>query len=402
MGNKIDSIWITNQNTNEKIKILANETLNLIHTTGSKELPVSREKGVLFPNPCTGESFLSFSTLVSQNVEIKVINILGETSGYKRQELPAGFHEFRVNFPASGIYTVFVMKDNLTLSYKVICISEKTRKCTIEYTGEGVPIQLKNGTNGKNLNYEPGQVLLYSVYSTKRNSIVTDSPSSSKSYTIEFYECIDPSYRGYPIVKIGAQTWMAENLAYLPAVYPPEDGSSSTPRYYVHSYSGNNVSEAKETKNYSSYGVLYNWPAAMANSVGSDKNPSGVRGICPEGWHLPSDAEWKQLEIWLGLNMYQANGDGYRGSDQGNLLKSIYGWTNGNGTNSTGFSAIGGGNRGHNARVFGNLRYYGYWWSSMGYLDGMSFCRSLGTSEKNIFRGSIESDNGLSVRCVKD
>ena len=140
----------------------------------------------------------------------------------------------------------------------------------------------------------------------------------------------------------------------------------------------------------------------MANSVGSDKNPSGVRGICPEGWHLPSDAEWKQLEIWLGLNMYQANGDGYRGSDQGNLLKSIYGWTNGNGTNSTGFSAIGGGNRGHNARVFGNLRYYGYWWSSMGYLDGMSFCRSLGTSEKNIFRGSIESDNGLSVRCVKD
>jgi len=107
----------------------------------------------------------------------------------------------------------------------------------------------------------------------------------------------------YKTVTIGSQVWMAENLAYLPEVH--NSTSDSGPHYYVYGYDGTEVTEAKAyehtpgdndeyspggapIKVYETYGVLYNWPAAIT--------------ACPEGWHLPSDAEWKQLEMYLGMS----------------------------------------------------------------------------------------------------
>ncbi len=95
----------------------------------------------------------------------------------------------------------------------------------------------------------------------------------------------------YQYITIGAQVWMTENLAYLPSVFAPATGSNSTAYYYVYGYNGTDVAAAKATSNYTTYGVLYNWPAAMNGSASSTSNPSGVQGICPSGWHLPSDAE---------------------------------------------------------------------------------------------------------------
>ena len=92
----------------------------------------------------------------------------------------------------------------------------------------------------------------------------------------------------YKTVKIGNQTWMAENLAYLPAVFPYYDSSESLLRYYVNSYDGYVVDQAMANPNYSIYGVLYNWPAALA--------------ACPSGWHLPTDAEWTTLTVYLTNN----------------------------------------------------------------------------------------------------
>src|SRR5690554_6744787 len=92
----------------------------------------------------------------------------------------------------------------------------------------------------------------------------------------------------YKIITIGDQVWMAENLAYLPSVNMVADGSEDAAGsyYYVYGYDGTNVADAKATGNYATYDVLYNWTAAM--------------NACPDGWHLPSDAEWTELTDYLG------------------------------------------------------------------------------------------------------
>jgi PKD repeat protein len=107
----------------------------------------------------------------------------------------------------------------------------------------------------------------------------------------------------YRWVTIGNQVWMAENLAYLPDINPPEDYSPTIPLNYVYDYYDYNTDEAKALSNYSTYGVLYNWTAAMNGSSASSANPSGVQGICPEGWHLPSDDEWFDLIFYVGGNL---------------------------------------------------------------------------------------------------
>ena len=89
----------------------------------------------------------------------------------------------------------------------------------------------------------------------------------------------------YPTVQIGTQCWMKKNLAYLPSVVGPGTGSETTPYYYVYNYNGTDVATAKSQTNYTTYGVLYNWSAALT--------------ACPSGWHLPTDAELNTLETYV-------------------------------------------------------------------------------------------------------
>ena len=89
----------------------------------------------------------------------------------------------------------------------------------------------------------------------------------------------------YKTIKIGNQTWMAENLKYLPSVVGSATGSSTDPYYYVYGYQGTDILAAKATDNYKTYGVLYNWSAALT--------------ACPSGWHLPTDAELNTLETYV-------------------------------------------------------------------------------------------------------
>ncbi|MDA3853143.1 MAG: FISUMP domain-containing protein, partial [Bacteroidales bacterium] len=100
----------------------------------------------------------------------------------------------------------------------------------------------------------------------------------------------------YNWVTIGEQVWMAENLAYLPRVHSNAlFANADSACYGVYGYDGTDVTAAKDSANYSTYGVLYNWYAAMAGASSSDASPSGVQGVCPTGWHLPSDDEWTIL-----------------------------------------------------------------------------------------------------------
>jgi uncharacterized protein (TIGR02145 family) len=198
----------------------------------------------------------------------------------------------------------------------------------------------------------------------------------------------------YKFVKIGNQVWMAENLRYLPSVVGPAIASSTSPYYYVYGYNDTNVSEAKATANYTSYGVLYNWPAAMNGAESSTAKPIGVQGICPDGWHLPSDAEWTQLIYYLG-------GEIISGSKLKETGTTHWNSPNTGATNETGFTALPGGFRHVNGTIR-SMGYDGFWWSTTKYDSSSVLFRYMEYSNTFIGWGSNTKEIGYSVRCVKD
>ena len=206
----------------------------------------------------------------------------------------------------------------------------------------------------------------------------------------------------YKTVTIGEQVWMAENLAYLPSAVGPATGSDTEPHYYVYDYDGSDVATVKATENYQTYGVLYNWPAAMA--------------ACPEGWKLPSDAEWIQLETYLANNGH--NYDGSIGGDNvrtkiAKSMASETGWdpsetvgVPGNTDypayiNKSGFSALPGGYR-YRDGTFRSIGIYGYWWSSAEYDTNNAWGRAMYYHQSVVGRGNNGNAYGFSVRCVKN
>ena len=199
----------------------------------------------------------------------------------------------------------------------------------------------------------------------------------------------------YQYKTIGTQVWMTENLAYLPSVVGPGTGSNSTAYYYVYGYDGTDVDAAKATSNYTTYGVLYNWPAAMSGAASSSADPSGVQGICPTGWHLPSDAEWTTLTTYLG-------GESVAGGKMKEAGESHWTSPNTGATNESGFTALPGGYRYFYDGTFFNIGSHGHWWSSAQYSTGSAWGRRLSYNSSNVLWSFYTKEDGFSVRCIKD
>ncbi len=226
----------------------------------------------------------------------------------------------------------------------------------------------------------------------------------------------------YNTVTIGSQTWMQENLAYLPAVTSP-GFSLIIPYYFVIGNTYTVVGIAKNTDNYKTYGALYNWCAMMAGEASSASNPSGVQGVCPTGWHLPSDAEWTQMEAYLANHGYNYDGSiGYDSSSyhgpREKIAKSLatdYGWKYDNGTlgevgntlypgyrNKSGFSALPG--NGITGYFPEQNREYGYWWTCTEREQDYAYSRRIHywySSVERLSTGTYATA-GFSVRCIKD
>jgi uncharacterized protein (TIGR02145 family) len=173
----------------------------------------------------------------------------------------------------------------------------------------------------------------------------------------------------YKIVKIGEQYWMAENLNY--------DAGNGSWMYQ------NNSSNAV------TYGRLYTWEVA--------------KNVCPTGWHLPSDEDWKTIETFLGMSSSDVNiVDTWRGTTEGDKLKSASGWnSSGNGSNDYAFSALPGGYC-YADNNFDRIGASAYFWSSTGYSETHAYSRSLVDFLKTIYRGTSAKSNGFSVRCVRN
>ena len=206
----------------------------------------------------------------------------------------------------------------------------------------------------------------------------------------------------YEWVRIGDQVWMAENLKYLPSVVGPSTGSDTDPYYYVYGYDGTSVNEAKATENYDTYGVIYNWSAVMDGASSSNSNPSGVQGICPDGWHVPSDEEWEELAEYISNDNGGYTQEEYGWRQVGGHLKATSRWNSGgNGTDDYGFSGLPGGYR-KIWNYFDGISGGGTWWSATECNTGSAQYRHLVYSYEVFYRDGYPKATGFSVRCLRD
>lgn len=200
----------------------------------------------------------------------------------------------------------------------------------------------------------------------------------------------------YQTVTILSQTWMAENLAFLPFVNPSEMGSDIEPFHYVYSYEGNVIDEAISTEYYQLFGVMYNWDAAIS--------------ACPSGWHLPTDDEWTLLSNNLISNGF---GNAGGGDDIGKSMASTSAWSQsrvfgaiGNDleeNNKSGLNFLPGGQLPVNG-VWAAKNQEAYFWTSTLTSDysPTAYNRTLKYSDREIYRSWASQLAAYSVRCVKD
>ena len=256
--------------------------------------------------------------------------------------------------------------------------------------GETVVDTVKNGAKG-----DPGAAGI-SCTAEEISGGVKITCTDGKTYTLSngadgkdgrnFDEdwMVDPRDRQlYKVVTIGEQTWMAHNLNY-------ETDSGS----YCYRDS---------TKYCKKYGRLYTWAAAMDSAGTWTTNGKGcgdgktcsptypVRGVCPEGWHLPTQTEWNTLFTAVGGQ-----------STAGKMLKSTSGWnSSGNGTDAYSFSALPAGRRSNLGRYYyeGN---YAYFWSSTEYGSYYAYIVDLRYDDDYAYLSGDDKIDGFSVRCVKD
>ena len=228
----------------------------------------------------------------------------------------------------------------------------------------------------------------------------TETESGSNIIT----QVTDQDGNVYPVVQIGGQCWMKENLRtthYANGTSIELGSSTSTTTAYRY-YPDNNSS------NVSTYGYFYNWAAVMNGAGSSEANPSDVQGICPTGWHVPSDAEWTQLTNYVGRQtQYQCDNS----SDNiAKALASTTGWNSSSTTcavgnnpgtnNATGFSALPAGN--YLIDFYYDFGYLADFWSATESSDDNAYFRYLYNNNANVNRGNGGKINGYSVRCVRD
>ena len=193
----------------------------------------------------------------------------------------------------------------------------------------------------------------------------------------------------YHTVQIGNQCWMKENLNIGKQVYGSQEMKDNS---IIEKYCYNN----KET-NCSKYGGLYQWKEMMQYST-----QEGAQGVCPNGWHIPSDNEWKEMEKELGMSLSEADKMGLHGTNEGGKLKSASDWSSkGDGTNSSGFSALPGGYR-TSFVSFATLGSNGFWWSSSETSGTSAWARYLYNDYDQVSRDNNYKADGQSVRCIKN
>jgi len=282
-----------------------------------------------------------------------------------------------------------IIPDRIVLTADVTHIDDQHSEGSIDLivTGGEAPYSYNWSIGSSNEDVSGLELGFYTV-------TVTDINNCEETTTVEIYEAtpvIDIDGNLYHVIKIGNQYWLKENLKVthyrngdiIPDITDNTEWSNLTTGAYC------------DSSSVDTYGLLYNWYAVTDS-----------RNIAPEGWHVPTDEEWKELEMTLGMSQSEADQSGWRGTDQGSQLAGdadLWGdcaLENNTAFGSSGFAALPGGSR-SNSGGFQGMGNYTYFWASTE-IGSNHWDRILHYAGARVYRWSPEKQEGFSVRLVRD
>jgi len=402
----LDSINIENLTQGGDTTLYApNNVLVLDYTTGiggnnengANQFFVSQN----YPNPFDGQTSVNLKVPEKELIKISIYDLMGREVANYNNTLDAGNHSFTFYAGKEKYYLLTATGSNVNQSIKMINFSNNETNALLVYQGSDESLSfLKSQKAVNDFIFSPGDQLRFIGYAAtvagiSGSDVREDAPQSSTDYDypfaiIEGLPCPgipSLSYEGqtYKTVQIANQCWFKENLNVGAQINTSEDQMD------------NNVIE-KYCNNCNLYGGLYQWNEMMQYTT-----QQGTQGICPSGWHIPTDQEWCILTQYIDPTV-NCDITGWSGTDVGMKMKStnFWNWNPGNivGTNSSGFTARPGG-----WCEFGNLDGMGedgLFWSSTEYNGSNAWRRNLLYDFHKVGRGPGTMITGYSVRCLKD
>ena len=390
------------------------------------------------PNPFNGTTDVLLAAVDAGAVTMEIADVNGriavpemDISTIVRANNYSPRHLFRITLAAAGTYVMTVRQNGKTASIKMVNNGGGNGN-GVEYVGivganDHSPLQFptpKSHARGAVTRpFDFGDVMEYTGYAAingRMDTVTVSQPLSDSQEIVMMFEgvqtdglpCLgiptltDINGNVYHTVLVGSQCWMRENLR---ATKFPDNTeiatgtyTSSDPFYYDDSESDIPLAER---------GSLYNWSAAMHGAASSSAVPSGVQGICPNGWHLPSEAEWEVL-----IDYVSAQPEYICGETPDDIAKSVsseFWWNSYNGgcnpgdqrtspNNATGFSAIPAGTLG----VYGydDAGFSAHFWSSTensGY-SAAAIYYSLDYDTNGFLWATTVKERRASVRCISD
>jgi len=396
-SNKIDTIIVKNLTQGTSVILYGNTSL---HLKADNSIPTGinspdqepEHEMSLSPNPMMKFSLMTFDMAQPGITVIELYDVSGRRISQTRESLPSGRHTFRIEGLKSGIYILKQTALGYSQVGKLISGNEEIDKVNITYVNSSaIPDRknnLKSGSADSVMQYNSGDTLLMTFISEEYKTTLSDIPEANKTIVCNFYECRDFQNKNYPVVQIGNQVWMAENLmstefndgTAIPKVTDANEWCQLTSPAYCW-YSNDSIAYSLP------YGTLYNW-----YTVNTGK-------LCPVGWHVPTNEEWSTLINYLG------------GEDlAGGKLKEagLVHWVSPNtgATNSVGFSALPGGSRygitKSDRGVFVGIGESSSWWSASVYFDSIQapVFGTISNMRSMSGGGTTSFISGHNVRCI--
>ncbi len=414
LSTTVDSVKIENLTQCKVMDINGSDILNLVSSIGVDNLPIEVANKVhIYPNPMVDLCQVDVESIAAGDATIRVYDLAGKNIMMLREFLPAGNHTFQLKGLSKGVYTLKVETENYCYNAKIVSIGSSLNALQIIDLGVAANTSIaqkndefKKGKASVDMQYNDGDLLKLIGKSGTERTVIMLVATESQAVVFPFMACTDANGNSYAVVQIGSQWWMAENLnagTYALIATPQVSGTK-----FCMDINGQADTNCP-------MGGLYEWANLMQGGApcnGSGAPPDDacstpVKGLCPNGWHIPSHYEWTTLERNSGSSPtafpYNTSTISLLGVDEGGNLKATctnYWWApNAGATNTTGFSGLPGGDTWNG--VFEDYGQSAYFWTSTETLF-MSWVHALNYSLTLVGRSSYAVESGFSCRCVKD